>query len=167
MKRIRIVTADRPDDVFKIVSSPRALIVDLEGTLTGFAPTLDSLSEAAAHFDALAQQHGVDLTCVHYVSNAKIIGDSKIQSELFPRVHCRAHKPFFSPPAEVRACGSNAVVIGDQFLTDGLLAWRYGFSFCVIAPSRSEPAWPRIQRKIGQIVLHWLFRCPTRSRTTA
>jgi len=49
------------------------------------------------------------------------------------------------------------VVIGDQPLTDGLLAWRLDGVFLHWRHDGPTPWWPRLQRTLGRLVLPFAF----------
>src|ERR1043166_909648 len=129
--RVPLLRLNNPENVFNLELAPIALLVDLEGTLTTFCPSLHSVVEAIVNFDKVASQYGLEERRVHYVTNTNFVKvDNNWPSPVISdRLHCRAHKPFFSPPQEFCRLGHGTVVIGDQYLTDGLLAWRFGFSF--------------------------------------
>lgn len=50
------------------------------------------------------------------------------------------------------------VVVGDQVLTDGLLAWRIGATFVHWRHHGPVPAWPRIQQLLGRWPRRLVFR---------
>lgn len=50
------------------------------------------------------------------------------------------------------------VVIGDQVLTDGLLARRLGYSFLHYRPPQAGPAGPRLLDSTGQLARPLIFR---------
>lgn len=50
------------------------------------------------------------------------------------------------------------VVVGDQVLTDGLLAWRIGATFVHWRHHGLVPAWPRIQQLLGRWPRRLVFR---------
>jgi predicted HAD superfamily phosphohydrolase YqeG len=52
-------------------------------------------------------------------------------------------------------------VVGDQILTDGLLALRLGAPF-VHVPQPVEPWWPRWQSRAGRLVARLAFRAATK-----
>lgn len=86
-----------------------------------------------AHFDEVATQKGLDLPRLHYVANADLEGEGTGWGAMALRFHRRARKPFFTPPEEVRRHGHGVAVVGDQYLTDRLLAWRLGFAFGLVS----------------------------------
>lgn len=145
-----------PQAVFQTRPAPSALLVDIEGTLTGFSPSAASVAEAILAFDESALQSGLELRRVHYVSNAKLSGISLVTQGISGRLHVNAHKPFFIPPNDLISC--NTIVIGDQYLTDGLLAWRFGFSFALINSSHKKPWWPALQLHLGHAISFLFFK---------
>jgi predicted HAD superfamily phosphohydrolase YqeG len=155
--KVPLFLLNKPEDVFDSRPGPTALLVDLEGTLTGFRPTDDSVVEAVTRFDELAKRNGINLPELHYVTNADMSDLGKKRPEVLARVHRRAHKPFFTPPPEFRSRGHRAVVVGDQYLTDGLLAWRWGFSFGLVSEQAHAPMWPRAQLAAGRAVSRVFF----------
>ena len=51
------------------------------------------------------------------------------------------------------------VVIGDQVATDGVLAWRLGYTFLQYRPHLDRaPAGPRLMYQCGRLVRPLLFR---------
>ncbi|MBR7828656.1 hypothetical protein KDK95_20270 [Actinospica sp. MGRD01-02] len=53
------------------------------------------------------------------------------------------------------------VVVGDQIATDGVLAWRLGFTFVYYNPGGLElPRGPRLMRALGRPLERPLFRNP-------
>ena len=164
LHRGSVLLLRKPENVFDLRPAPAALLVDLEGTLTEFCPSRTAVIEAVTHFDEVAMRNGLDLHRLHYVTNLdlKELGDQ--YPGIPPRIHSHAHKPFFTPPAEFKLHGDGTFVVGDQYLTDGLLAWRFGFSFGLVEASGNQPAWPRMQLFVGHALSRMFFRVVERSR---
>ena len=160
--RTPLLALDEAEDVFELQPQPMALLVDVEGTLTEFVPSQRSVTEALARFDELAVRNGLDRRRLRYLSNAGLAKGGRWPGMPI-RLHCRAHKPFFNPPEEFRSYGPRTIVVGDQYLTDGLLAWRFGFSFALVSARGERPAWPRIQLAVGRALSGLFFR-PTHHR---
>ncbi len=157
-RRIPLLLLEKPENVFDMQPGPAALLVDLEGTLTEFSPSESSVMEAVAHFDEVATRNGLDLGRVHYITNADLKELRAQCAEILARVHLRAQKPFFTPPADFLQHGYRTVVVGDQYLTDGLLAWRFGFSFGLVKAPGHQPLWPRMQLFSGRALSHVFLR---------
>lgn len=52
-------------------------------------------------------------------------------------------------------------VVGDQVATDGLPAWRLGYTFVRYAPSLPDaPPGPRVLARLGRLVKPLIFRRP-------
>jgi|SRR5712691_2768936 len=66
-----------------------------------------------------------------------------------------ARKPWKVRP--VRALPSPVVVVGDQVLTDGLLAWRLGLPFVHWLEFDAIPLWPMVQGVIGSALVRTIF----------
>jgi hypothetical protein len=157
-RRVPLLRLPRAEDVFDLEPRPVALLVDVEGTLTGFAPSPDSVAKSLSSFDKLATRRGLDLLWIHYVTNAGLDHDGASWTGMSTRLHRRAHKPFFSPPKQFILAKHRTVVVGDQYLTDGLLAWRFGFSFAFVSASQPQPTWPRVQSATGRFVSALFFK---------
>jgi hypothetical protein len=68
----------------------------------------------------------------------------------------KAKKPFGPVPyllESIGGPGSSIIVIGDQPLTDGLLAWALQGRFISLVLPGPEPRWPAFQRFIGTLLL--------------
>jgi hypothetical protein len=154
--RVPLLPLEAPEMVFDLEPPPIALLVDVEGTLTEFTPSRRSVIDALAHFDEIAGRNGIDVRRLHYVTNAKFVEGRNRWDAMPARLHCCARKPFFTPPEEFWLYGHRTVVIGDQYFTDGLLAWRFGFSFGLVRSRYPQPTWPRLQL-FGGRALSWLF----------
>ena len=158
----RLLRADSFADAVSLVRSigdVRFLAIDVEMTLV---PCGSPPSEMAAKMrESLHLLSSLEhLRMVLFVSNARakvsIAGPDPVPfASLF-----RARKPF-GPRQRisdlVRGTGGNAVVIGDQILTDGILAFLLGCSFIQTKLDCAEPAYPRVQRGVGDFVGRFLF----------
>jgi predicted HAD superfamily phosphohydrolase YqeG len=71
-----------------------------------------------------------------------------------------ARKPLLTRP--YRDLPRPAVLVGDQLLTDGLLAWRLGFAFAHLhhVSGGRRPVGPAILRQLGRPLRRLLFRRP-------
>jgi len=148
--RTPLFLLERATDVFDVCPTAEAFLVDLEGTLTGFSPSLAIAVEAITNFDLIGLGRGVFPKEIQYLTNATFQLTGQITPAWSARFHSRAHKPFFVPPAEFRNRGPHTVVVGDQYLTDGLLAWRFGFSFGLVRAVNQQPLWPSTELSIGR-----------------
>jgi len=52
----------------------------------------------------------------------------------------------------IRGLPSPVAVVGDQIITDGLLAWRLDVAFLHVVPTVPMPWWPRLQTVIGRLL---------------
>jgi hypothetical protein len=146
---------ETPESAFELSPPAAFFLVDLEGTLINFGLSVHSLLQSMTRFDALASREGICLDRVHYVTNASSPGFAP-QDLLLPdlqRVHFRAKKPFFNPPKVFVRHADETLVIGDEYLTDGLLAWRFGFLFGFVSSPYRQPFWPSLQRLVGKLLM--------------
>src|ERR1035438_9450751 len=159
MKRTPIYSIDRAAAVFNLRPPPDALLVDLEGTITPFSPTAESVIEATLRFDQAATQCGTDISKINYVTNAELSSAVSECPRLAGRLHTRAHKPFCTLPSGCPASNNYCVVLGDQYLTDGLMAWHYDLPFCLVRCSEYRPTcWPRFQFILGRAIAPIFFK---------
>lgn len=124
--------------------------VDLENTLVGYN-SRSALESGRLQIPALPRGALI-------VSNASWTDrwDSIGQHRLIGR----AHKPFTRRKSiEAASAGRLQCVVGDQVLTDGLLAWRLRLPFVhVVQTIRNEPSWPRLMRAVAYPFAKTLFR---------
>lgn len=156
--RVQLLELEKAENVFDVQPPPLALLVDLEGTITEFCPSPISVIEALAYFDEFATRKGLELRQLHYVTNADLELSQLHIPRIMNRFHPSAHKPFFRPPPEAVVNRSRTIVVGDQYLTDGLLAWRFGFSFGLVRASWNQPKWPRCQLFFGRSLSFLFFK---------
>jgi predicted HAD superfamily phosphohydrolase YqeG len=71
----------------------------------------------------------------------------------------RARKPLRTSP--YRDLPRPGAVIGDQLVTDGVLAWRLGYTFLQYRPRLEHvPAGPRLMEYCGRLIRPVLFTRP-------
>ncbi len=166
-EQVPLLLIEKAENVFDLRPPAAAVLVDLEGTLTEFCPCPNSVIQALVRFDEAAARKGLHLNRVHYVTNADVGELSFPYPALSERFHPLARKPFFTPPEEFRQYGCRTVVVGDQYLTDGLLAWRLGFSFALVEAPGRKPAWPRLQVSVGRKLSRLFFKPTATSQNLA
>lgn len=93
-------------------------------------------------------------------SVARVIALSNGAQREVPRMVSRGNKPWTTRRRlELGASSAPLVVVGDQVLTDGLLAWRLRATFLhLVIDDETEERRQAIMRRIGSIVLVLLFR---------
>lgn len=121
-------------------------LVDLDGTLVPQSAGLGDVDATALSEGAIQTMQELGAVIV---TNRRVAPESYLG---LPVIAC-ARKPFTDarllPDAAAIAC-----VIGDQLMTDGLLAGRLGVPFIHVAPRGSRP-W---RAAIGDWILNHLFR---------
>ncbi len=75
------------------------------------------------------------------------------------RMISRGNKPWTTRRRLGLDTGSSIIVVGDQVLTDGILAWRFGGTFIhLVIDKEREAARQAAMRAIGRLVAALLFR---------
>ncbi|MEV0614473.1 hypothetical protein AB0I81_14190 [Nonomuraea sp. NPDC050404] len=126
-------------DVEPLVSYWRNGSADLE---TGVARVVDEMSKLAC------------IRMVAFATNSsRRPAAALIREGLDIRYVSDAGKPFKS--REYRGFPKPGMVIGDQMATDGMLAWRLGYTFLHYRPERATvPRGPRAMNYVGRPLRH-------------
>jgi predicted HAD superfamily phosphohydrolase YqeG len=93
-------------------------------------------------------------------SIARVIALSNGAQREVARMVCRGNKPWTTRRRlGLRGSSAPLVVVGDQVLTDGLLAWRLGATFLhLVIDDETEERRQAVMRRIGSIFVVMLFR---------
>lgn len=121
-------------------------IFDLENTLGPYSSN-QSKNDPLAH-TPLPPQVALVVSNARWTKNLESVGGCAAIG--------LARKPFTRKSKIDDALNHKTIdaVVGDQVLTDGLLAMRLGVPFVHVDRQTSEePAWPRLMRKVGNLVL--------------
>lgn len=140
------------------MSEPAVVVFDVDNTIVPQgAPEADVAAAVAAML--------ADLRTITQVMDAVALTNGPRRGA--ERTISRADKPWTSRRRLGALATAPVVVIGDQVLTDGLLAWRWRAPFVhlVFDPGR-ETARQRIMRLIGALVTPLLFEDETWPSTT-
>lgn len=136
-------------DLLETVDKSVTVVLDLDNTLVAYGAQPDDLQHA---YDKASRLFAGKPTLqgLLVVTNGRSRGLSGVVSGAL-KPWTRRSKLGLS---DHRGC---IWVVGDQWLTDGLLAWRIGARYvhCPITESH-EPWWPRLQRRLSAMVA-WLF----------
>ena len=148
MARARMRRIESLDDVVDFVQSRAAghiLIFDVDNTLVRQGAPLDEFGrEVNAAIDRFESMPGVERVIV--LTNGAERG--------VPRMISRGNKPWTSRRRlGLRGLRTPVVVVGDQILTDGLLAWRLrGTLLHLVIDHETEPRQQALMRRMGGIV---------------
>jgi predicted HAD superfamily phosphohydrolase YqeG len=142
------------DDVIAIVDSgedAQILIFDVDNTL---APQTATLSEFASIVDA-----AIDKVEAH-PKVERVIALTNGPQRGVARMVSRGNKPWTTKRRlHIVRNGPPVVIIGDQVLTDGLLAWRFRATFLhLVLDDEQEDRRQANMRRIGGLLLRVLFR---------
>ena len=96
-------------------------------------------------------------------SIARVIALTNGPQREVPRMISRGNKPWTTRRRlGLRGSSAPLVVVGDQVLTDGLLAWRLGATFLhMVIDDETEERRQAVMRRIGSIVVVMLVRRTT------
>jgi predicted HAD superfamily phosphohydrolase YqeG len=136
--------------------SPRTLIIDIEPLVAHWESTQDTLDRGITHvLDLVAAIPSVAVVC--FATNSARRPSAPPHS---PEVHvvylASAHKPVQIMP--YLSFPRPGVVIGDQVLTDGLLAKRLGYAFLHYrAPLTGAPIGPQLLYRLGRLARRPIF----------
>jgi predicted HAD superfamily phosphohydrolase YqeG len=152
------------DQVLEVVESrqPACCLLDIENTLAPYAASrgevfrlvveaLDDLRDVAP---------GARLVLVSNSRNLRWLISSLQPVAPDVVVLPAARKPWTRLDDVLRGLPADEVlVIGDQMVTDGLLAWRLRATFVhFLRSADAEPAWPRLLRRAGRAIEGLIFR---------
>lgn len=148
MVRAKMRRIESLEDVVDFVESHDAahiLIFDVDNTLVRQGAPLDEFGrEVNAAIDRFESTPGVERVIV--LTNGAERG--------VPRMISRGNKPWTSRRRlGLRGVRTPVVVVGDQILTDGLLAWRLkGTLLHLVIDHEDEPRQQALMRRMGGIV---------------
>ena len=151
-RRVPLVRLDAVDDLLQLVGDEEGnlvVLLDLDNTLVPYEAAGPARSrEADRKLAEIEDSPGIGRVVV--VSNGRRAG---VRGGV-----TQAWKPFTTRRRLGLSATDSVWVVGDQVLTDGLLAWRLGADF-LFSPLREvdEPLWPAIQRRVGALVRGVLF----------
>jgi predicted HAD superfamily phosphohydrolase YqeG len=135
---------------------PRTLIIDIEPLVAYWDSTQNALDHGIAHMlHLVAAIPGVAVAC--FATNSARRPSTQPRSAGFRVVYlASAHKPVQITP--YLSFPRPGVVIGDQVLTDGLLAKRLGYGFLHYrAPLAGAPIGPRLLGRLGRLARRPVF----------
>jgi predicted HAD superfamily phosphohydrolase YqeG len=153
VNRIHRFGADRIEAVCRVVAEAgaRTVVLDVQPMFRGWRSSEVNM-EVGPVVSAL-RAASPELVSLVFASNARRL-------DLVPPDGCGpvvvgARKPW--RVGYLSAAPVPIVVVGDQVVTDGLLAWRIGATFVHWRDAGPAPKWPRIQRGLGRVVARWVF----------
>ncbi len=142
---------DELADVVGASPGEKVIITDVDNTLVPRGvPPEEFATVANAAIDELQAQSRV----------ARVIALTNGPARCVPRVMSRGNKPWTSRRRlGLRGRRVPIVVVGDQVLTDGLLAWRLRATYVqLVIDDQGESRWQATMRRIGRVVSGALFR---------
>ena len=157
MRRTPRVVIDRRGVLISLVAElrTRTLIVDVEPFLSTWDAAADTVIAATTAFATEITARIPSLEHLVFVTNAQMpfIKTPSIDGGFL--FISAARKPWRRNYLEDSP--RPITVIGDQVLTDGLLAHRLGGNFLHWRPGRTVPLWPRVQTIAGKLIENVCF----------
>lgn len=150
-RRVPLQSTATEDEALALLDSaaePVTLIVDVDNTLVRQGARPDE-------FVAVVNR-GLDRFEAHPMV-ARLIALSNGTQRGVSRIIGRGNKPWTSRRRLSLGRGENVWVIGDQVLTDGLLAWRVRAPFLHLVVSAEEPLRQARMRRYGRWLTPLLF----------
>jgi predicted HAD superfamily phosphohydrolase YqeG len=155
----RIQVATGASQLWELVAASETslLIVDVEPFVLHWdsSPTEFASGVRRIHHNVASRCPSIER--VIFASNAPRLWE-QISVPTAPSIDIvsRARKPWRT--SYLPADSQRITVIGDQLLTDGLLAWRLNGIFIHLQPDPPVPWWPRLQTSLGHGLEGVLFR---------
>ena len=135
---------------------PATLVLDLEPMILAWDASGDELSDALSRIgNALGWAQDPRMQVVIVSNSTRILPRSVSISGDEVTVIGRAAKPW--RPTILATHPKPILIVGDQVVTDGILAWRLGAAFVHWQLSERAPLWPTFQSKVGCAVERLLF----------
>lgn len=150
-RRVRLHATATEEDALALLddaAGPVTLIVDVDNTLVRQGARPDE-------FVAMVNR-GLDRFGAHPMV-ARLIALSNGPPRGVPRIIGRGNKPWTSRRRLGLNRGDRVWVLGDQVLTDGLLAWRLQAPFLNLVVSDQEPLRQARMRRYGRWLIPLLF----------
>lgn len=153
----RLVVRDRGAAFATLTElQPATLVVDIQPFVAPWRASPDAMLSAAAALSEYLAETLPDLKAVVFATNARgglqpPLRDERVQVTFVST----ARKPWrISYVADVPR---PIVVLGDQIVTDGLLAFRLRGQFLHWREHGRVPWWPRLQALIGEPLVWFVF----------
>jgi hypothetical protein len=153
----RLVVCDR-EVAFAAVMElrPAALVVDVQPFVAPWGCLPDAMVSAALALSEYLAEAMPNLKAVVFATNARAVSNQLLREER-PKVTFvgAARKPWRI--AYVADVPRPVVVLGDQIITDGLLAFRLHGQFLHWRVRGRIPWWPQLQAVIGDVLIQFMF----------
>jgi predicted HAD superfamily phosphohydrolase YqeG len=158
--------ADSPGQVVDFIAEfrPATVVADVEPLVAAWDSAAAEVERRAARFaEKLAAAMPRTLRLLVFASNSRMPVPADLRAENIDIVFVSAaRKPWVT--RYLAAAPRPIVVVGDQVVTDGLLAVRLRAAFIHFIAEDRPPWWPRLQAVIGKPVARIVFRPSPDSR---
>jgi predicted HAD superfamily phosphohydrolase YqeG len=152
--------ADSPDRVIDFIAEfcPATVVADVQPLVAAWDSAAADVERSAASFaEKLAAAMPRTLRLLVFATNSRIPVPRELRAEKIDIIFVSAaRKPWVT--RYLAAAPRPIVVVGDQVITDGLLAVRLRAAFIHFTADGCPPWWPRAQAIIGKPVVRIAFR---------
>jgi len=153
----RLIVRDRDTVLAAVVAlQPATLVVDVQPFVAPWGSSSDAMMSGAVALCEYLADATPTLRTLVFATNARSAIGQQLREER-PRVTfvSAAHKPWRT--TYLAGAPRPVVVLGDQILTDGLLAFRLHGRFLHWRAHGRIPWWPRVQEMIGGLLVRFMF----------
>jgi len=153
----RLIVYDRDTVVGAVVElQPATLVVDVQPFVAPWGCSSDAMLSGVVALAKYLADAAPNLRTLIFATNARPAFRQQLQRGR-PMVTLigAAHKPW--RVAYLTGAPRPVVVLGDQIITDGMLAFRVHGLFLHWRAPGHIPWWPRLQAMIGALLIHFFF----------
>jgi predicted HAD superfamily phosphohydrolase YqeG len=159
MKRSSLITLQSSAELKEVLRhlAVRSVVADVEPLACVWGSDDRALREGIDAVLQVAADSSV-VTDVAFVTNSRRVPSrTPARDGIHVSYHPKARKPWLALE-QLKALPRPAVVVGDQLLTDGLLAWRLSVPFVRIPLPPGSPLSVKAQRLCDRPLARLLFR---------
>lgn len=133
--------------------NPATLVLDVDPMVTPWNSPPELFAQRADELASMIRLAVPDISVIVFASNSPRYG-------LLPHEGINLISPAWKPwtTSYLRSAARPLVVVGDQILTDGLLARRAQGTFLHWQGGGPTPLWPRLQKLLGKAFIPCCFR---------
>ena len=150
------------EEVYSAITSlqPRTLVIDVEPLVCQWKTGQEQLDDGLRSLLSRLREDEQLLQRIWFLTNsARVPSKTPASDGIAVTYVTNARKPWLRLDA-LRSSPSPIVVVGDQVLTDGCLAWRLKAPFVQVPIPRGASSAVRTQRQVGDILRRCLFSRP-------
>lgn len=147
------------EEVYSAIArlKPGTLVIDVEPLVCYWKTGQEQLDDGLSRLLSTLTKNEEPLQRIWFLTNsARVPSMAPASDRIAVTYVTKARKPWLRLDA-VRSSPSPIVVVGDQVLTDGCVAWRLGAPFIQVPIPPSASSAVRTQRQMGDLLRRCLF----------